>query len=84
MKIIDLIGLCAGALATGSLVPQVIKTLNTKKTTDFSISYLIIFLTGICLWIIYGVGIRSAPVIVANAVTVLLVAVILYIKLVYR
>ena len=36
--------------------------------------------TGVALWIVYGVAIRSAPVIVANIITLALALILLVLK----
>jgi len=41
----------------------------------------LIFSTGVLLWLIYGVAIRSAPVIAANGATLVLAGAILVLKI---
>lgn len=41
------------------------------------------FSTGVLLWLIYGIGIESLPVILANAVTLLLQCGIIALKIKY-
>jgi MtN3 and saliva related transmembrane protein len=43
----------------------------------------LIFSTGVTLWLIYGILIRSAPIIIANSLTLLMSLVILVLKLRY-
>ena len=65
----DAIGLLAGLLTTVSFVPQVLRTRRTGRATDFSLPMLVMFVTGVALWLAYGVLVRSAPVILPNVVT---------------
>lgn len=80
MKIMYL-GLLAGALTTSSAFPQLIKSYKTKSTEDLSIWFLIALLTGVTLWIIYGVAMADIPLIVANSVSFLPLSCTLYLKI---
>ncbi|MES2364577.1 MAG: SemiSWEET transporter [Pseudomonadota bacterium] len=80
----DWIGLLAGALTTVAFIPQVIKIWRSKKADDISVSMFLIFTVGVGLWMIYGIQIASLPVMLANAVTMILALVILILKYRYR
>jgi MtN3 and saliva related transmembrane protein len=60
------IGLAAGILTASSLIPQVIKTLKTKKADEVSIKMLLVLQGGIILWILYGFKRDDMPIIVTN------------------
>ena len=45
---------------------------------------LVIFWAGVCLWFLYGLVLQAWPIIVTNAVTLLLTGAILALKLRYR
>ena len=64
------IGILAASLTTISLLPQVVKTLKTKRTRDLSLGMLVVFNVGILFWITYGIIIKSIPIIFGNCVTV--------------
>jgi len=85
MKIIyiEFFGYFAAVLTTLAFIPQLIKTLKTKKADDVSLTTLIMFLTGVAAWIIYGIQISSKPILIANTVTFLLNFLILAFKLIY-
>lgn len=74
----------AAALTTAAFIPQVIKMWRTKKTEDVSLLMLIVFATGILLWLIYGVILNDLPIMLANSVTFVLVMVLLFFKLKYN
>jgi MtN3 and saliva related transmembrane protein len=65
----EAVGFVAGALTAFAFLPQVLKTWRTRSCTDLSVMMLGAQSAGVLLWIIYGVAIRSIPVIVSNAVT---------------
>lgn len=84
MDIPTLLGLGAGSLTTLAFVPQVLKTWRSKSGDDISLGMFLLFSTGVLLWLIYGILIDALPVIVANAITLLLSLTILALKLRYR
>jgi MtN3 and saliva related transmembrane protein len=76
--------LIAAVCTTVSFIPQLLQTWRTKKAGDVAWGMLITFTLGTILWLIYGILIRSMPVAVANAATLLLTLTILALKIYYR
>jgi MtN3 and saliva related transmembrane protein len=83
MANIDLIGYLAGFIVAISLTPQVIKSWKTKTTKDISIAWTSIYIVGLILWVIYGFGIGSFPVILTVAIEALLTVALLILKIEY-
>ena len=79
----EVIGLMAATLTTISFVPQCWRIFKTRKVSDISLTMYLIFFTGVVLWLIYGILIKSLSVTLANLVTSVLVAIILGLKLKY-
>jgi MtN3 and saliva related transmembrane protein len=75
------IGALASALTTIAFVPQVWRVWKTRSTHDLSLPMYSIFTTGVALWLVYGVMIGSWPIIVGNAITVVLAGTVLAMKL---
>jgi len=84
MDFVTVIGLIAGVFTTGSFVPQLIKAWKTKSTKDISAGMYIVMVTGVILWIIYGIYERSLPLILANAVSLTITTTILILKIKYN
>lgn len=84
MDWVMLTGLVAGTLTTIAFVPQFLKTWKSKSAQDVSLGMLVTFFTGVFLWLLYGIFIEALPVVLANAVTLLLTGGILVLKLKYR
>jgi len=84
MNWITLLGVVAGVLTTISFLPQVIKAWKTKQTKDISLGMYSIFVSGVALWLFYGIAINDLPVILANAVTFLLAGFVLFMKIKYK
>ena len=76
-----LLGLVAATCTTLSFLPQVLKTLQTKRTKDISLGMYTILTTGIFLWLIYGFIIHDIPLILANGISFLLTAMVLLLKI---
>jgi MtN3 and saliva related transmembrane protein len=84
MDIVTILGYAAGALTTSALIPQVIKIIKTRSAEDISLVMFIVFSIGISLWIAYGIAINSAPVIIANSISLLLGLFVLWLKFRYK
>ena len=78
---VTIIGYVAATLTTLAFAPQVVKTWRSRSSGDLSLPMLVFFTLGVSLWLVYGVLLRLIPVIVANAVTLLLTGVLLALKL---
>jgi MtN3 and saliva related transmembrane protein len=76
-----LVGSVAAILTTIAFIPQVIKVWKTRSARDVSLGMYALFTTGVALWLAYGLMIESGPVIVANAMTLLLAGAVLVMKL---
>ena len=80
---IEFFGYVAAILTTTAFLPQLVKTLKTKKADDVSSLTLIMFICGVGSWIIYGYKISSSPILVANIITLILNLFILISKTYY-
>ena len=80
---IEFFGYFAAILTTAAFLPQLMKTLRTKKADDVSLVTLIMFICGVFSWIIYGYKISSIPILMANIITFTLNVLILISKIYY-
>jgi MtN3 and saliva related transmembrane protein len=78
----DWLGYLAASLTTLSFVPQALLTLRTREVHGISAAMYGVFTVGVALWLAYGWRLGEWPIIIANAVTLLLAATILATKLV--
>ena len=81
MNYVTILGFVAGTLTTAAFIPQVIKIWKTRSTKDISLGMFIILCTGLFLWVVYGILIKSLPVVAANAVSLVLALSILVLKI---
>jgi MtN3 and saliva related transmembrane protein len=84
MDFITILGLVAGVLTTVAFLPQMFQIWLTKSAKDVSFVMLIIFMSGLFLWLIYGIIIGALPIIMANGVTLFFNLIILWLKIKYR
>jgi MtN3 and saliva related transmembrane protein len=81
---VDLVGFVAGALTTAAFVPQVAKSWRTRDLSGVSLRMYSLFTLGVALWLAYGIAVSSWPVIVCNAITLVLAGLVLALKLRHR
>ena len=77
----ELIGYLAATLTTASFLPQAIMTIKTRDTDSLSLGMYSMFALGVLCWLIYGIYLSNNAIIIANAVTFMLAALILGFKI---
>jgi MtN3 and saliva related transmembrane protein len=83
ISLTTVLGLLAATGTTVSFIPQAIKILKTRDTKSISLSMYILFVTGVLLWLVYGIVKKDIPMIIANGITLVFAGIILYFKLKY-
>lgn len=66
---IEVIGLTAGFIGIVAWIPQIRRVWVDEKEDGISLTTFSIVIVALCLWLIYGVLIRSASMIIANVMT---------------
>ena len=64
--------------------PQVVRVWRTRSAEDISLAMYLVFIAGVVLWILYGLQIRSLPVVLANGATLVLAGAVLVGKFRFR
>lgn len=77
------LGFAAGAFVTFSLIPQLIRVFKLRSAREISLLFNGMLLTGVLMWLGYGIVLGLFSVILWNAVGATLVAILLYAKLRY-
>jgi MtN3 and saliva related transmembrane protein len=77
----DLVGYAAASLTTAAFVPQVLKSWRTRDLSGISLTMYGLFSLDVALWLAYGIILAAWPVIIANAITLVLAGSILVLKL---
>ena len=77
----DWVGYAAAALTTASFVPQAWLTFRSRDVSGISLGMYSVFTLGVALWLAYGLLNGALPIVVANAVTLMLAIAILTMKI---
>lgn len=84
MTLTEAIGYFAALLTTGSFLPQAVRVWRSRETHAISLAMYVVFSSGVALWLLYGLLAGSWPVVLANAVTLVLALAILAMKICYE
>lgn len=79
----NLIGLLAGAMTASGFLPQIYRGYKTKHLNDLSYLMLIFLTTGLSLWLLYGIHLKNAPIILANTAGVICTTTLILMKFKY-
>jgi MtN3 and saliva related transmembrane protein len=79
MELLGYVGGIAALCTTGAFIPQILK-IRRQGGGDLSYPMLFLYLTGILLWLAYGLMLHAAAIIWANAATALLVGIAIVLK----
>jgi MtN3 and saliva related transmembrane protein len=81
MSATELIGFAAATLTTLAFVPQALMTWRRRRAEGVSLGMYVVFVSGLALWLAYGLLLGSLPIILSNIVTLILASFILGMKL---
>ena len=81
MDAITLIGFAAGFLTTVAFIPQVARIWKSRSARDVSLPAFATFTLGLAGWLAFGILKQDPPIILWNAVTLLLAGAILAMKI---
>jgi len=80
---LDTVGYIAAFCTTAGFVPQLLHIYRKKSAEDVSIGMFVLFAIGLILWLVFGFWIKSAPVILTNAVSLAFALTIFILKIRY-
>ena len=79
----EYLGYIGGVLTTFCYIPQIIRVFKLKSAKEISLSFTLLLLAGIMVWLAYGILSSLGPIILWNLVALVIVGVLLYAKLKY-
>lgn len=82
--ITEIVGYSAAVVGTSLMLPQVIKSIQTKKVEDLSYLTVILYFLNCLLWGIYGILIWALPIIICNGIALLISLFQLLLKIKYN
>ena len=74
------IGLVAGFLTSVSFIPQITKIWKTRSAEDVSKKMFLAVAAGVFLWLVYGIIQGEWPIIIWNAISLVLALTIIILK----
>jgi MtN3 and saliva related transmembrane protein len=84
MEWYDYFGYFGSFLTSITFVPQVYKAWKTKSVGDLSLWMVLIVVLSASVWLVYGIGIDSKPVMIANSIILLMALLLVYFKLTFK
>lgn len=67
MSFLDVLGVIAAMLTLSGFIPQIVKGYKTKKLEDISYFFMLLFIAGFSLWLVYGFYKNDWVIMAANA-----------------
>lgn len=80
----NLLGITAGVLTSIAMIPQLIKVIREKNVKDISLVMLLILISGLSLWVWYGILKNELPIILSNSFAVLVNISLLICYMIYK
>lgn len=78
------IGIIAGVCTAVAMLPQLVKIIKTKQAEAISLKTILLLITGLLLWVYYGIQQEDYPVIITNAFSVAVNCLIVFFSLKYQ
>lgn len=78
MVFADYLGLVAGGIVTLGIVPQVIRIYRLKSAHDISALFNLALLSGMIMFLVYGIILNLFPLILWNSIGMFLLLALLY------
>ena len=83
MSIEIMVSAVAATLTTAAFVPQAMHIIRYKETRAISLFMYVSFAIGVALWLVFGALIGNWPIMLSNAITLMLALAIIAMKLKY-
>ena len=80
IELSNIIGYFAACLTTVAFIPQAYQSWKTRDLSGISLPMYTLFTSGVTLWLVYGFYIDSMPIVIANAITLVLSTIVLTLK----
>ncbi len=84
MSGIQILGMLAGTITSITFLPQVVKVWRSRSAKDLSLVMLLLLMSGVTLWLAYGLVIADAAIIYTNSMVLLMSLILLFFKLKFK
>lgn len=78
------IGILATIVGTCLMMPQAIKSFNTRQLGDVSWGTLVLYLLNCGLWLTYGIRKKDGPISTANSIGIIISLALLTMKIIWQ
>ena len=79
----EYLGYIGGLFTTFCYIPQLMRVFRLKSAKEISLLFTIFVIVGSIAWLVYGILASLFPVILWNAIAIVLVSILLFAKLKY-
>jgi MtN3 and saliva related transmembrane protein len=83
-KTVLIIGIAASVCTAVCMLPQLIKIIKEKKAEDISLPMVITLLTGLALWITYGIMKKDLVIAISNGISVVINVSLMVLSIKYK
>lgn len=83
MQGMEWFGFIAGGIMTTATLPQIIRVFQLKSAREISLIFVSTMIAGFCCWLVYGIFLGLFPIILWNALNIVLFSIFLFAKLKY-
>jgi MtN3 and saliva related transmembrane protein len=77
---VEMLGMMAGTISSVTFLPQVIKTWQSKSANDISLWMFLLVTLSVIMWLVYGIFLKSVPIIYTNSAVLVMSLIMLYFK----
>lgn len=84
MELDLIIGIIGAILSSISFLPQVVQIWKTKSADDLSMATIILLASNGTSWLVYGILKDATPLVITNAIVLIMLLLIIFLKIKYR
>ena len=84
VTLVDAVGYSGTLVGTLVMLPQVARTWRTRRAHDVSLWMLALYFVNCALWLSYGLLLGAKPVVLCNAISLVISAAQLWMKFAFR
>ena len=84
MELDLIIGIIGAILSSISFLPQVVQIWKTKSADDLSMATIVLLASNGTSWLMYGILKDAMPLVITNAIVLIMLLLIIFLKIKYR
>lgn len=84
MELDLIIGIIGAILSSISFLPQVVQIWKTKSADDLSMATIVLLASNGTSWLVYGILKDAMPLVITNAIVLIMLLLIIFLKIKYR